>query len=42
MSLMIMKRAIPETFRGTMSNKVTTAKEFLEKIEKRFAKNKKA
>ena len=37
-----MKRAIPEAFRGTRSDKVTTAKEFLEEIEKQFAKNKKA
>ena len=42
MSLMIMKRAIPEAFRGTMSDKITTAKEFIEEIEKQFAKNKKA
>ena len=37
--LMIVKCAILETFRGTMSDKVTTAKEFLEEIEKWFAKN---
>ena len=42
MSMMIMRRAILEAFRGTMSNKVTTTKEFLEEIEKRFAKNEKA
>ena len=42
MSLIIMKRAIPEAFRGTMSDKVTTAKEFLEEIENQFAKNEKA
>ena len=42
MSLMIVKRPIPETFRDTMSDKITTAKEFLEQIEKRFAKNEKA
>jgi transposase InsO family protein len=41
-SLMVMKRAIPEAFRGTMSDKVTTAKGFLEDLEKRFAKNEKA
>lgn len=29
MSLMIIKRGIPETFRGTISDKVTTAKGFL-------------
>ena len=39
---MIIKCAIPKEFRGTMSDKVTTAKKFLEEIEKRFAKNEKA
>ena len=42
MSLMIMKRAIPEAFRGTMSEQITTAKGFPEDIEKMFAKNEKA
>ncbi|XP_010099271.2 uncharacterized protein LOC21398556 [Morus notabilis] len=42
MSLMIMKRGIPETFRGAVSEKVTTAKEFLEELQKHFAKNDKA
>ena len=42
MSLMIIKRGIPEAFRGVVSEKVTTAKEFLEEIEKCFAKNDKA
>ena len=42
MSLMVVKCAILETFRGTMFDKVTTAKEFLEEIEKQFAKNEKA
>ena len=37
-----MKCAILEAFRGTMSDKVTTDKEFLEEIKKRFSKNKKA
>jgi transposase InsO family protein len=37
-----MKRAIPEAFRGTMSDQITTAKEFLANIEKRFVKNEKA
>ena len=41
-SLMIMKPAFLETFRATMSDKVTTAKEFLEEIEKWFAKTEKA
>jgi len=40
-SLMIMKRAIPKSFRGTMSEE-TTAKSFLAAIEKRFEKNEKA
>ena len=42
MSLMIMKRAIPEAFRGTMSEHIAMAKGVLEDIEKRFAKNEKA
>ena len=42
MSLMIMKRGIPETFRGDVSEKVITASEFLKEIEKRFVKNDKA
>ena len=42
MSLMIMRRAIPEAFRGTMSETIATAKDFLENLEQRFAKNEKA
>ena len=42
MCMMIMKKAIPETFRDTMSEEIFTAKEFLEDIEKRFVKNEKA
>ena len=42
MCMMIMKRAIPEAFRSTMPEKITTAKVFLEDIEKRFAMNEKA
>ena len=42
MCMMIMKKAIPEAFRGTISDKITNAKEFLDEIEKRFAKNEKA
>ncbi|XP_073158882.1 uncharacterized protein [Henckelia pumila] len=42
MCLMIMKKAIPETFRGTMSSDITTAKYFLTDIEKWFVKNEKA
>ena len=41
-SLMVMKRAIPEAFRGTMSEDIKTAKDFLKDLEKRFAKNEKA
>ena len=41
LSLMIMRCAIPETFRGTMFEE-TTAREFLNDLEKRFAKNEKA
>ena len=39
--MMIIKRAIPEAFRGTMSDDITTAKAFLTDIEKRFVKNEK-
>ncbi|KAJ9170291.1 hypothetical protein P3X46_018411 [Hevea brasiliensis] len=39
---MVIKCAIPEAFRGTMSNQVDTAKAFLEDLEKRFTKNEKA
>ncbi|KAL3619928.1 hypothetical protein CASFOL_034840 [Castilleja foliolosa] len=38
MSLMIIKRGIPEAFRGAISDEVTSAKDFLAEIEKRFAK----
>ena len=38
MSIMIIKRGIPEVFRGTVSKDITTAKEFLAEIEKHFAK----
>lgn len=41
MCIMIIKKAILETFRGSMSEKTTTAKEFLEEIEQRFVKNEK-
>ncbi|XP_052198292.1 uncharacterized protein LOC127805579 [Diospyros lotus] len=37
-----MKKVIPEVFRGTISEKITAAKDFLADIEKRFAKNEKA
>ncbi|KAL0309399.1 UNVERIFIED_CONTAM: hypothetical protein Sradi_5882200 [Sesamum radiatum] len=39
---MIMKKSIPEAFRGTMSEILTEVKDFLEHIEKRFVKNEKA
>ena len=42
MSLMIIKRGIPEAFRGMVSEGLTSAKDFLTEIEKRFAKNDKA
>ena len=42
MSLMIIKRGILETLRCTISREVTTAKEFLDDIEKHFVKNDKA
>ncbi|KAK9690503.1 hypothetical protein RND81_09G132700 [Saponaria officinalis] len=42
MSLMIIKRGIPEAFRGAVSDEITDAKEFLAEIEKRFVKNDKA
>ena len=42
MSIMIIRCGIPEVFRGTVSEDVTTAKEFLVEIEKRFAKSDKA
>ncbi|KAK6137862.1 hypothetical protein DH2020_028390 [Rehmannia glutinosa] len=41
-NLMIIKRGIPEAFRGTASEEVTTASEYLAEIEKRFVKNDKA
>ncbi|KAJ9173927.1 hypothetical protein P3X46_017011 [Hevea brasiliensis] len=42
MSLMVIKHAVPEAFRGTMSDQVDTTKAFLKDLEKRFAKNEKA
>src|SRR5262249_43150173 len=41
MCTVIMKKAIPEAFRGTKYDEITKAKEFLDEIEKRFAKNEK-
>ncbi|KAL0396299.1 UNVERIFIED_CONTAM: hypothetical protein Scaly_0078300 [Sesamum calycinum] len=41
MCVMIMKKSIPEAFRGTMSETLTKAKDFLEHTEKRFVKNEK-
>lgn len=42
MSLMIMRRAVPEVFRDTTSEQAITAKGFLDSLEQRFAKNEKA
>ncbi|XP_062083522.1 uncharacterized protein LOC133789783 [Humulus lupulus] len=42
MSLMIMQQCIPEAFGGTKSEEITKAKDFLDAIEKRFARNDKA
>ncbi|RVW93907.1 Retrovirus-related Pol polyprotein from transposon TNT 1-94 [Vitis vinifera] len=42
LSLMIMKRGIPEAFRGAVTDEVTNASDFLTEIQKRFAKNDKA
>ncbi|KAK4404382.1 hypothetical protein Sango_0806800 [Sesamum angolense] len=42
MCVMIMKKSIPEALRGTMSETLTKAKDFLEYIEKRFVNNEKA
>ena len=42
MCLMIIKKAIPEAFRGTISETIKTAKEFLEEIKNRFTKNEKS
>ncbi|XP_019457118.1 PREDICTED: uncharacterized protein LOC109357544 [Lupinus angustifolius] len=39
MSLMIIKRDISEAFRGAISKRITSAKEFLAEMEKRFAKS---
>jgi len=41
-SLIIIKRGIPEVFRGTVSDDITSAKELLAEIEKHFAKCDKA
>ncbi|XP_047331551.1 uncharacterized protein LOC124935138 [Impatiens glandulifera] len=42
MSLMIIKCAIPEVFRGTMSEDTTNAKDYFAEIEKCFVKSDKA
>jgi transposase InsO family protein len=39
---MIIKKSIPEAFRGAISDSIVNAKEFLEEIEKRFVKNEKS
>ena len=40
--LMIIKKVIPKAFRGIISETIKTAKEFLEEIKNRFAKNEKS
>ena len=42
MCLMTIKKAIPKAFRGTVSEMIKTAKEFLEETKNRFAKNEKS
>ncbi|XP_047339616.1 uncharacterized protein LOC124943101 [Impatiens glandulifera] len=42
LSLMIIKKSIPEIFRGMISDDITKAEEFLIEIEKRFTKSDKA
>lgn len=42
MCLMIIKCSIPEAFKGVVSEGVTNVKDFLAKLEKRFAKGDKA
>jgi len=42
MSLTILKCGIPKVFRGTISEDITIAKDFLAEIEKRFMKSNKA
>ena len=42
MCLMIIKKAIPKAFRGTISETIKTTKEFLEEIKHRFSKNEKS
>ncbi|XP_051115181.1 uncharacterized protein LOC127240506 [Andrographis paniculata] len=42
LSLMIIKKSIPEIFRGTISDDIVTANDFLVEIEKRFTKSDKA
>ena len=42
MCLMIIKKAIPEALRGTISETIKTTKEFIEEIKNRFSKNEKS
>ena len=42
MCLMIIKKAIPEAFKGTISETIKTTKKFLEEIKNRFTKNEKS
>ncbi|GAA0162491.1 hypothetical protein LIER_18572 [Lithospermum erythrorhizon] len=39
LSLMIIKRSIPEAFKGAVSDEITDAKDFLTEVEKYFVKN---
>ncbi|XP_017438347.1 uncharacterized protein LOC108344414 [Vigna angularis] len=41
MCLMFIKRDIPEVYRGTVYEEITSAKDFLAEIEKRFVKSEK-
>lgn len=42
MCIMIIKKAIPKAFRGSMSEKATTTKENFANVEQRFVKDEKA
>ena len=42
MCLMIIKKAIPKAFRGTISETIKIAKELVEEIKNRFSKNEKS
>ena len=42
MCLMIIKKVIPEAFRGTISETIKTTKEFLEETKNKFSNNEKS